>query len=590
MKTNRIRNIVMAFAMGASLMTGMSSCNDWLKEEAFDFILPEDVEDSDTGAQQLLTGAYSKLLSMFSSNNFPFVWEYDSDYLTGPSWAFGTFGAGNFQNNGMVNAMWEDGYALIHRCNNALQMVNSFTNVTPRMKTAINGELKFLKAWTYFQLVRAYGPVPLRKASLNETKEYNIPRSEVKDVYAHIIELLKEAETECYIKPDKTTDYEAGYTTGHVTAGTAAGLLAKVYATIASSAMPSGTRIWVYGGKPWSGSGDSKAYTSPQKVEHSTHQLPGYDAFDAKEYYEKAYLKAEQIINKEYGDYSLEMDTPFESMWKRANSNSSEFMWSLQPYAADTRYYESYSTHFCGYEVNKGLIFNGMWHGQRDHWYKMIESKDLRVKDGILHGWKRDYKWEVENKVAFYYPDTEEYAQIVKAKEQEPFNDDWTYLSKRFDVAYLAFTTKYVDRTNKNSDKGDAFYPMLRTADILLIYAEAYAEVKGTSDGKALAKLNEVRSRSKASPYSLTEDGNISDIVDFRSTVLKERSIEFAFEGDRRWDLLRWGIYVDVMNAIDGQDEVGVTKIRSEKHRLFPIPSSETDSNTSITDNNPGWS
>lgn len=581
MKTNRIRNMVMTVAMSFSLVMGMTSCNDWLKEESFDFIQPDDIEDSDKGAQQMLTGTYSKLLGMFNSNNFPLIWEYDSDYLTGPSWAFGTYGAGNFQNNSMVNAMWEDGYAMIHRCNYSLFKVNSMTNVSDRTKTVVCGELKFLKAWLYFQLVKSYGPIPLRKASMSETGERNVPRSEVKDVYAYIIELLQEAENEC----SKNTD--ADYETGHVTAGTAAGLLAKVYATMASGAMPGGTRLWVYGGKPWSGTGEGKAYTEPQKIAHTTRQPLGYDAFDAKKYYEKAYKKAEQVINKEYGDYSLIPN--YSDLWKRANSNGPEFLWTVQPYAADTRYCEYYSYHFCGIENSNGYITDGLWHGQRDHWYKMIESKDLRVKEGIRHVWKRGWNFEVENKLGAFYPDTEEYRQKVENKEA-PFDDDWTYNSNQFDLYYLAYTTKYMDRTDRTTTHGDAFYPMLRYADILLIYAEAYAEVHGTADGKALEKLNEVRKRSEATPYSLAGDGNVSDLVDFRSTVLEERSIEFAFEGDRRWDLLRWGIYVDVMNAIGGQDEMGVNKIRSEKHCLFPIPSSEMDSNTSITDNNPGWS
>ena len=105
MKTRKIYNIIMAAAMGISLMAGMTSCEDWLKEESYDFIQPDDIEDSDKGANQWLTGSYNKLLTMFNSNNFPLIWEYDSDYLTGPSWAFGTYGAGNFQNNSMVNAL-----------------------------------------------------------------------------------------------------------------------------------------------------------------------------------------------------------------------------------------------------------------------------------------------------------------------------------------------------------------------------------------------------------------------------------------------------------------------------------------------------
>ena len=581
MKTNKIYNIIIAVTMGLTFMIGMTSCEGWLKEESYDFTQPDDIEDSDKGAKLWLTGAYSQLLNMFNSNNLPLIWEYDSDYLTGPDWAFGTYGAGNFQNNSMINALWEGSYTLIHRCNYATYRIKNMSNVTERVKTASIGELKFLKAWSYFQLVRAFGPLPLRKESMSETGDRNVPRSEIKDVYAYIIELLGEAENECY----KNT--EEGFETGHVTAGTAAGLLAKVYATMASGAMPNGTRIWVYGGKPWSENPDGgKAYTEPQKLEYSTHQLPGYDAFDPQEYYEKAYKKADQVINKEFGDYST---MSFSDMWKKTNCNGPEFLWTLQPSATDTRYCEAYSYHFCGIEDGNGYISDGLWHGQRDHWYKMIENKDLRVKEGIRHDWKRGWSYEIENKLGAFYPNTEEYRQKVENKE-DPFNDGWTYLSKQFDIYYLAYTKKFLDRTDRTIKQGDAFYPLLRYSDVLLIYAEAYAEVHGTSDGKALGVLNEIRNRSEASPLSLSGEGNVSDIVDFRSTVLKERSIELAFEGDRRWDLIRWGIYVDVMNAIGGQDEQKVNKARSEKHRLFPIPSTEIDSNSSITENNPGWS
>lgn len=350
--------------------------------------------------------------------------------------------------------------------------------------------------------------------------------------------------------------------------------------------MPDGTSIWVYGGKPWGeGPDGGKAYTEPQKVMHTTHQLSGYEVFDYKDYYKKAYEKAEQVMNQEYGTYG---NMAFGDMWKLANCNGSEFLWTLQP-SSDSRYCQYYSYHFCGIEDENGYISDGLWHGQRDHWYKMIESKDLRVKEGIRHIWKRGWKFEMENKIGAFYPNTDEYREMVDKKEA-PYNDGWLYYSKQFDIYYLAYTTKYMDCSDRKITQGDAFYPLLRYADVQLIYAEAYAEVNGTADGKALKVLNDVRNRSEATPYSLEGDGNISNIVDFRSAVLMERSIELAFEGDRRWDLIRWGIYVDVMNAIGGQDEQKVIKSRSERHRLFPIPTTEIDANDSIEENNPGWS
>ena len=76
---------------------------------------------------------------------------------------------------------------------------------------------------------------------------------------------------------------------------------------------------------------------------------------------------------------------------------------------------------------------------------------------------------------------------------------------------------------------------------------------------------------------------------DFRSYVLEERGREFALEGGiRRADLIRWGIYKDVMNKITSQQN-NISKLRATRNLLFPIPQDEMNSNKAITENNPGW-
>lgn len=70
---------------------------------------------------------------------------------------------------------------------------------------------------------------------------------------------------------------------------------------------------------------------------------------------------------------------------------------------------------------------------------------------------------------------------------------------------------------------------------------------------------------------------------------MEERAKEFACEGDRRWDLIRWGIYLQAMNAIGGRDEANINKARIERNLLYPIPTDEINVNDSITSNNPGW-
>jgi hypothetical protein len=70
--------------------------------------------------------------------------------------------------------------------------------------------------------------------------------------------------------------------------------------------------------------------------------------------------------------------------------------------------------------------------------------------------------------------------------------------------------------------------------------------------------------------------------------VLAERAREFVFEGIRRYDLMRWGIYLQVMNKI-GIGQNNITKVRNTRNLLLPIPQSELNSNTLIPNNNPGW-
>ena len=126
---------------------------------------------------------------------------------------------------------------------------------------------------------------------------------------------------------------------------------------------------------------------------------------------------------------------------------------------------------------------------------------------------------------------------------------------------------------------------MPRYADIVLIFAEAANELYGPS-AQAVEALNAVRTRSNATPKEMSE---FTDKASLRSAIVEERAMELALEGDRRWDLIRWGIYLQAMNALGGMDEANNVKSRSERHLLFPIPTMEVLTNDAITSNNPGW-
>ncbi len=119
----------------------------------------------------------------------------------------------------------------------AIKYINAITGADERVKTNGLGEVYFQKAFAYFMLVKAYGEIPLFDRAVTDGAGYNNPRRPIADVYAEIVRLLEE---EAIPRLYKNTDAE--YQTGHVCAGTAVGLLAKVYATMASGALPAGEK------------------------------------------------------------------------------------------------------------------------------------------------------------------------------------------------------------------------------------------------------------------------------------------------------------------------------------------------------------
>lgn len=114
--------------------------------------------------------------------------------------------------------------------------------------------------------------------------------------------------------------------------------------------------------------------------------------------------------------------------------------------------------------------------------------------------------------------------------------------------------------------------PVIRYAEVLLIYAEALNEVDKTSEAEA--PLNEVRARAGLDPKTgLGKDA-------FRDAVMQERRIELFGEGHRFFDLRRWG-KVDEYVRVNG----GKANYSEPKNLYFPIPQTERDLNPGLDQN-----
>lgn len=116
--------------------------------------------------------------------------------------------------------------------------------------------------------------------------------------------------------------------------------------------------------------------------------------------------------------------------------------------------------------------------------------------------------------------------------------------------------------------------PVIRFAEILLIYAEAVNEATGPST-EAFAAVNRVRKRA-----GLDALAGLSK-SDFREAIYTERRLELMFEFQRWFDLIR------TKRMIEACRKAGKTNA-AEKHYLHPIPQREMDLNPKLVQN-PGW-
>jgi hypothetical protein len=127
---------------------------------------------------------------------------------------------------------------------------------------------------------------------------------------------------------------------------------------------------------------------------------------------------------------------------------------------------------------------------------------------------------------------------------------------------------------------------VLRYADVLLMYAEAVNE-GGTPVAAMTAEqaLNAVRTRAGIASVS-----GLSNAA-FRDSVWLERRREFVFEGQRWFDLSRWGILNSVITAKTtelGTISPGETTVHGAPSNLLPLPQGELSKNSNLTQN-PGW-
>jgi hypothetical protein len=122
----------------------------------------------------------------------------------------------------------------------------------------------------------------------------------------------------------------------------------------------------------------------------------------------------------------------------------------------------------------------------------------------------------------------------------------------------------------------------LRYADVLLMQAEAENELSGPT-AAVYTSINLVRERAGVTALTgLSQE-------EMRQAIRKERACELSFEGHRRLDLLRWGIFVEtIRNSTSPFLAIPAANIQ-DFHIFLPVPNNEVEASNGTIVQNPGY-
>jgi hypothetical protein len=221
-----------ALSAVALLGLGLSSCKDFLKEELVS-TLTNDYFSTEQGLEDLVKSSYEQTRYKFANEHSYAMFNFGVDELTYADqinyYWWDIYDSRLNSSDGFVDGVWTADYDGINRCNIGISripgIVGTTTLRTQAQKDQRLAELRFLRAYYYFQLVQQYGAIPLvLKPTEGVQLEYT--RAAVPDVYRTIISDLRYAATT--LAPT-TSDF------GRATQGAAQHYLAKVYLTRGSA-------------------------------------------------------------------------------------------------------------------------------------------------------------------------------------------------------------------------------------------------------------------------------------------------------------------------------------------------------------------
>ena len=204
----------------------LTSCEDFLTQELNGEFSSDTFYQNDIQAIQALTGVYDAIaFNSFDNAIWVFGDVASDDAVKGGNPGdqaeityIDEFSAN--ASNGIISNYWTFAYEAIARANNVIANVPT-TPMDEALKSRVTGEAKFIRAYSYFNLVNVFGEVPLKLFPQTTQEAINVPLGEVATIYLQIEKDLSDA---ALVLPVSYTSTDIG----RVNLGAALAMLGKV--------------------------------------------------------------------------------------------------------------------------------------------------------------------------------------------------------------------------------------------------------------------------------------------------------------------------------------------------------------------------
>lgn len=223
----------------AALLLSFSSCEDFLTQENPNKIAADSYFQTENDAERALNGAYLALRSnnclgegstMFTEERSDNMGRLDNQSSSGEPFQFTDFSL--LPSNTYLKKHWDAMFTAVTRSNFLLTYIDKVEFTDEAVRTNYKAEAKFIRALTYFQLVRKWGDVPLVTTYLttNDDIKANTFREKREAVYVRIVKDLQEA-----LDNSTLPDIQPESGKGHTCKAAISGLLGQVYLTMATT-------------------------------------------------------------------------------------------------------------------------------------------------------------------------------------------------------------------------------------------------------------------------------------------------------------------------------------------------------------------